>query len=147
MSTASLSSAPEALQNGCVCLPQLYENYIQAINQRDWGVFETMVQPNVSWNEETYTADEYISLITRTTIPAPDLQFHIDWLVADEPGQRVAARLLIRGTPREEFLGIPPNGKLKPVEVVEHAFYRFEGGKVAEVQTLIDMEGLREQMR
>ncbi|KAJ6261828.1 hypothetical protein Dda_2627 [Drechslerella dactyloides] len=128
-------------------LAETYGSYIQAINDRDWGLLETMLQPQVTWNYTSYTAEEYIGLITRATIPAPDTKFHIDWLLVDEADQRVAARLLIKGTPRDEFLGIKPNGSGASVEIVEHAFYTFVEGRVAEVRTVIDMEGLREQMR
>ncbi|KAK6349994.1 hypothetical protein TWF696_006246 [Orbilia brochopaga] len=128
-------------------LSEIYAGYIQAINERDWGVLETMLQPQVTWNHTPYTAEEYIGLITRATIPAPDIKFHVDWLLVDEAAQRVAARLLIRGTPRDEFLGIKPKGTGGEVEIVEHAFYAFVEGRVAEVRTVIDMDGLREQMR
>ncbi|EPS42406.1 hypothetical protein H072_3610 [Dactylellina haptotyla CBS 200.50] len=103
-----------------------------------------MVHPEVIWNSYTYSAESYIGLITRASDPAPDLKFHIDLLLADESEQRVAARLLIRGTPIKDFLGLKPTGK--SVEIVEHVFYKFEDGKIREVKTVIDMDGLRGQM-
>ncbi|KAF3910927.1 hypothetical protein ABW20_dc0109471 [Dactylellina cionopaga] len=125
-------------------ISQIYKNYIQAINDRDWQLLTTIIHSEVTWNHNLYPAEDYIGLITRSTIPAPDLRFNIDVLVADENEQRVAVRLLIRGTPKDEFLGFQPNGKA--VEIVEHAFYKFEEGKVREVRTIIDMDGLRQQM-
>ncbi|KAF3942104.1 hypothetical protein ABW19_dt0204992 [Dactylella cylindrospora] len=125
-------------------LSQTYKTYIQAINDRDWQSVTTMIRPEVTWNGNTYSAEAYIGLITRGTIPMPDTVFHIDVLVADEVEQRVAARLLITGTPVEEFLGFTPNGKR--VELVEHAFYEFYEGRIKEVKTLLDMDGLKKQM-
>ncbi|KAF3908430.1 hypothetical protein ABW21_db0201749 [Orbilia brochopaga] len=135
--TGTMAAAPP--------LSVIYAGYIHAINERDWGILETMLQPQVIWNNTSYTTEEYLTLITRATIPAPDIKFNIDWLVVDDAAQRVAVRLLIRGTPRHEFLGLKPTGRT--VEIVEHAFYAFVDGKIAEVRTVIDMDGLREQMR
>ncbi|KAK6533621.1 hypothetical protein TWF694_002556 [Orbilia ellipsospora] len=125
-------------------LTQTYKNYIQAINDRDWQLLRSLIHPQVIWNSKTYTAKEYIGLITRASDPAPDLKFHIDMLVADEAEQRIAARLLIRGTPVKEFLGYKPNGKA--VDIVEHVFYEFKEGKIWEVKTVIDMDGVERQL-
>ncbi|KAK6509423.1 hypothetical protein TWF481_004168 [Arthrobotrys musiformis] len=129
-------------------LKEIYKTYIQAINDRNWALVTSFLHPTVIWNQKPYVADEYIALITRATDPAPDLKFHIDILLADDDeskeGQMVSARLLIRGTPEKEFLGFKPTGR--NVEVVEHAFYRFVGGRIVEVRTVIDMEGVRDQM-
>ncbi|KAK6516700.1 hypothetical protein TWF506_006593 [Arthrobotrys conoides] len=129
-------------------LKQIYKTYIQAINDRNWALVISLVHPTVTWNQKPYPAEEYITLMTRATDPAPDLKFHIDILLAEDTDtageQIVSARLLIRGTPEKEFLGFRPTGK--SVEVVEHVFYRFVEGRIKEVTTVIDMEGLREQM-
>ncbi|KAK6357131.1 hypothetical protein TWF718_001457 [Orbilia javanica] len=125
-------------------LKQLYRAYIEAINDRNWALVTTLIHPIVIWNQRSYPAAEYITLMTRTTDPTPDLKFHIDILLSDDEGQMIAARLLIRGTPKREFLGFTPIGK--SVEVVEHVFYRFAEGRIKEVKTVIDMEGLRDQM-
>ncbi|KAK6536414.1 hypothetical protein TWF281_000652 [Arthrobotrys megalospora] len=125
-------------------LTQIYKTYIQAINDRDWSLVTNLVHPTVTWNQKAYPAQEYITLMTRATDPAPDLKFNIDILLADEEEQIVSVRLLIRGTPEREFLGLKPNGK--SVEIVEHVFYKFAEGKIKEVKTVIDMDGLRNQM-
>ncbi|KAF3184704.1 hypothetical protein TWF225_005981 [Orbilia oligospora] len=127
-------------------LKESYKTYIQAINDRNWALVISLVHPTVIWNQKPYPAEKYVTLMTRATDPAPDLKFHIDILVADDAGdeQMVSARLLIKGTPEKEFLGFRPTGK--SVEFVEHAFYRFVEGKIKEVKTVIDIEGLRDQM-
>ncbi|TGJ71185.1 hypothetical protein EYR41_003170 [Orbilia oligospora] len=127
-------------------LKESYKTYIQAINDRNWALVISLVHPTVIWNQKPYPAEKYVTLMTRATDPAPDLKFHIDILVADDAGdeQMVSARLLIKGTPEKEFLGFRPTGK--SVEFVEHVFYRFVEGKIKEVKTVIDIEGLRDQM-
>ncbi|KAF3127806.1 hypothetical protein TWF703_009854 [Orbilia oligospora] len=127
-------------------LKESYKTYIQAINDRNWALVISLVHPTVIWNQKPYPAEKYVTLMTRAIDPAPDLKFHIDILVADDAGdeQMVSARLLIKGTPEKEFLGFRPTGK--SVEFVEHVFYRFVEGKIKEVKTVIDIEGLRDQM-
>ncbi|RVD80759.1 uncharacterized protein DFL_008651 [Arthrobotrys flagrans] len=127
-------------------LKQIYKTYIEAINDRNWALVTSLVHPTVIWNQKPCPAEEYITLITRATDPAPDLKFHIDLLIAEdaEDERMVSARLLIRGTPEREFLGLRPTGK--SVEVVEHVFYKFVEGRIKEVKSVIDMEGLRSQM-
>lgn len=123
----------------------VYNSYVSAINSRHWDVVRSFIHPVVVWNGKPYPAEEYIRLITRGTDPVPDTVFHIDMLVVDDDKQTVAARLMIRGTPIDEFLGLKPNGK--EIELLEHAFYVFEDGRVKEVKTILDIEGLSAQMQ
>jgi predicted ester cyclase len=67
----------------------------------------------------------------------PDLQIEIDKLVATE--DRVAGRLIQRGTHQGEFMGIAPTGK--QVDFTEISLVRMENGKI--VETWFETDGMR----
>ena len=58
----------------------------------------------------------------------PDLGITIEDVIAE--GDRVAARVVMRGTHRGEFQGIAPTGK--PVEVKAMDMFRIANGKIVE---------------
>jgi steroid delta-isomerase-like uncharacterized protein len=58
----------------------------------------------------------------------PDLGITIEDVMAE--GDRVAARIVMRGTHRGEFQGIAPTGK--PVEVKAMDMFRIANGKIVE---------------
>jgi predicted ester cyclase len=60
-------------------------------------------------------------------------------------GAQVACRIRFDCTPTASFRGIPPTGR--PISFVEHVFYRYEDGRIAQIWSLIDMEAIREQLR
>lgn len=57
-----------------------------------------------------------------------DLQFAVEDMVAE--GDRVAARITVRGTHDGPFMGIPPTGNSIAVEAID--FMRFAEGKLVE---------------
>jgi steroid delta-isomerase-like uncharacterized protein len=58
----------------------------------------------------------------------PDGEMEIDEMLAD--GDKVIARITLRGTQSGEFFGLPPSGKVVTAEGIE--LYRIEDGKIAE---------------
>lgn len=58
----------------------------------------------------------------------PDGELVVDELVAE--GDKVVARVRLRGTQHGEFFGVPPSGRLVSAEGIE--IYRIAGGKVVE---------------
>jgi predicted ester cyclase len=60
--------------------------------------------------------------------PSPDVHFTADDSIAE--GDKVAARFTMRGTQRDEFMGIPATGKEILVTGID--IVRFENGKAAE---------------
>lgn len=125
-------------------LKQIYRTYIQAINDRDWPSVANLLNPTVTFHQKPHSAEEYITLLTQVTNPAPDLKYNIDILLADEDQQMIAVRLWIVGTPEQVFLGFQPNEHT--LEFAQHVFYKFEGGKIKEIQGVIDMDEVRRQM-
>jgi steroid delta-isomerase-like uncharacterized protein len=72
----------------------------------------------------------------------PDLHLEIEQLIAE--GDLVAARYLVQGTHRGEFLGIPGTGR--PMTIQASESYRLAGGKLAEQWVVMDALGLLQQL-
>jgi steroid delta-isomerase-like uncharacterized protein len=72
----------------------------------------------------------------------PDLRFTVDDLIAE--GDKVAARVCVRGTHRHEFLGIPPTGKEIATSVVD--VIRFRDGLAVERWGITDTLAMMEQL-
>lgn len=72
----------------------------------------------------------------------PDLEVHLDDLVAAD--DKVAVRLTLRGTHKEEFQGIPATGRT--ISYVSHEFYRVAHGAVVEEWICSDMTSLFRQL-
>jgi steroid delta-isomerase-like uncharacterized protein len=72
----------------------------------------------------------------------PDIHPTVEDAVAE--GDRVAVRIVARGTHQNAFMGIPPSGKA--VEWREMHIYRVVGGKIVEHWGEIDQLGLLQQI-
>jgi steroid delta-isomerase-like uncharacterized protein len=72
----------------------------------------------------------------------PDIQFPIEDLIAE--GDKVVARYTVQGTHRGDFQGIPPTGK--QIALRGLAYYRLEGGKIAEDEPIVDQFSLLQQL-
>ncbi len=72
----------------------------------------------------------------------PDIHPTVEDAVAE--GDRVAVRIVTRGTHQNAFLGIPPSGKA--VEWGEMHIYRVVGGKIVEHWGEADQLGLLQQI-
>jgi len=72
----------------------------------------------------------------------PDLRHAVEQQVQE--GDTVVNRLLVRGTHRGEFQGIPPTGR--EVEIAAVTIQRFADGKIVEMHLLLDALGLMQQL-
>jgi steroid delta-isomerase-like uncharacterized protein len=72
----------------------------------------------------------------------PDLRHSVEDQVAE--GDTVVNRLLVRGTHRGDFQGIPPTGRT--VEIAAITIQRFAEGKLVEMHLLFDTLGLLQQL-
>lgn len=88
------------------------------------------------------TADEVARRIGELRAAFPDLSVRVEDLFGE--GDRAVARVVLRGTHRGPFLGVPPTGNRVEVGWIE--IDRFENGKIAETWYWIDMLGLLHQI-
>jgi predicted ester cyclase len=140
-------------------LEDIYGSYIAAINaQTDLAPF---VHSTVIHNGNTMSCAQYMDTIKASFDAAPDLVFNIDQILSsvsipEKIGQTtaekfgdgtVSVRICFKATPISTFLGISPLvGEKKQVSFAEHVWYRFIDGKIEEVWSVIDVEGVRKQL-
>lgn len=99
----------------------------------------------VTHNTRPHTVPEYHKLGQVVRDAAPDLGCEVVDLIADEARQVVAARLEFAGTLVRPFAGLlppPADGGGRAVRIGEIVFYWFDGGRIREVVSLVDMKGL-----
>ncbi|MBX7450996.1 ester cyclase [Mycolicibacterium sp. 3033] len=119
-----------------------YRAYLRCLNARRWDELGRFVSDDVVHNGIRLGLSGYRAMLDSDTRAAPDLRFVPEILIAD--GEIVSCRLFFRCTPRHAFLGFEPTGG--QVSFAEHAFYRFDHGRIAEVWSVIDKEAVRERI-
>ena len=123
-------------------LAAIYRDYLACLNNRQWDELGRFVADGVVYNGERVGLSGYRAMLQADTDAIPDLQFIPEVLVSD--GNVVACRLFFQCTPQHEFLGFEPSGQR--VSFAEHVFYRFDGGRIAAVWSLIDRAAIAEQL-
>lgn len=120
-----------------------YLAYLKVLNERRFDDLVDFVHEAVTYNDEVLTRRQYQDLLERDVSEIPDLYFDVGKLVVAE--DQVACRLLFDCTPRSAFLGLPTNGRR--IVFAEHVFYRFAGGRIAQVWSLIDRMAIERQLK
>jgi steroid delta-isomerase-like uncharacterized protein len=123
-------------------LSNLYRDYIDCLNDRDWPRLERFVHDDVSYNGRWTGLAGYREMLERDVRDIPDLTFTIDLLISDPP--RIASRLRFDCTPKGKFLGLPVNGKR--ISFAENVFYEFRDGKIVQVWSVIDKAAIEAQI-
>jgi len=72
----------------------------------------------------------------------PDLHFTVEDMIAE--GDKLVARLTVRGTQQGAFMGIPPTGKHVTVSAIDIS--RMAGGKSVEHWIEMDTLGMMQQL-
>ena len=125
---------------------QLYEDFNEAFRTRNPNVLEETISANiVDHNPAPGQAPglegvkQYVLMFCAAF---PDLQNTVEDLIAE--GDKVVARLTVRGAHTGAFMGIPPTGK--PVVVTLMEILRIADGKVVERWGQFDNLGLMQQL-
>jgi predicted ester cyclase len=126
-----------------VDLADRYRAYLTCLNERRFHDLPEFVHEPVVHNDRTLRIAEFQDLLRRDAAEIPDLYYEIERLVVHD--DQVACRIRFDCTPAASFRGIPPTGR--PISFVEHVFYRYEDGRIAQMWSLIDMDAIREQLR
>ena len=112
----------------------LYRRYNACCNAHDFGSLDEFVAEDVVVNGEPVGLAGYQEGLAAIAEAFPDYRWRLDHLLAE--GDWLAAHFADSGTHRSDFLGVPPTGRA--IETQEFAFYRLEGGKIAEVWVTAD---------
>jgi steroid delta-isomerase-like uncharacterized protein len=81
-------------------------------------------------------------LVIMFRTPFPDLDSTIEDQVAE--GDTVVSRLIVRGTHKGEFFGVPPTGKQFTIASID--LDRLANGKIVEHWSIADQLGLMQQL-
>jgi predicted ester cyclase len=123
-------------------LADLYRGYIACLNRQDWPNLGRFVGDDVRHNGRRLGLTGYREMLEGDFRAIPDLRFVIALLVADPP--LVASRLAFDCTPVGAFLGLPVNGRR--ISFAENVFYEFQGGKIAQVWSVLDKSAIEAQL-
>jgi steroid delta-isomerase-like uncharacterized protein len=119
---------------------------VEALNAGDFGTCVALMHPDLVMNlagmPPMKGKDVWLQGAQMMRQAFPDFHVHIDDMLATD--DRVAVRLIIRGTHRGDYLGIPPTGRA--VEYVSHEFYRIADGLFAEEWICSDLATLHNQL-
>jgi predicted ester cyclase len=123
-------------------LRQLYLDYIDCLNRRDWAVLGRFVADDVRRNGQTLGLAGYRAMLERDCCEIPDLGFVVELLVVDAPW--VASRLSFDCTPAGRFLGLAVGGRR--VRFAENVFYEVRDGRICDVRSVIDKASIEAQL-
>ena len=125
----------------------LYRGIIEEINKGNSEYFNDFYSPDslyymVSNSPKPLSREEYQEFVKRFFKGFPDLNFSIEELHA--VGDRVIARLILRGTHEGDWGGVPATGN--KFEMSSTFIVRFEDGKVVEEREDFDRLGFLQQL-
>lgn len=123
-------------------LSDIYRGYIGCLNRQDWPNLWQFVGDEACHNGRRIGLAGYRDMLERDYLDIPDLQFNIQFLISDPPF--IASRLVFDCAPGGIFLGLPVNGKR--ISFTENVFYEFQGGKIANVWSVIDKTAIEAQL-
>ena len=123
-------------------LRDFYQRYLGLVNSYDFDRLDDYIHDTVNFNGTSITRDDLLFGFRGHIAAVPDLSWKIDELLVD--GSKIAARIIITGTPVREWLGLSPTGAT--VTFAETAFYEVEEGRFRSIRNLMDMDSLRAQL-
>ena len=116
--------------------------YEDAINRHDLDALDDYIFPNYV-NHKNPGGLEGVKQLFSTLLEAfPDLRFSVDSIGAE--GDRVWARITMRGTQQGPFMGMAPTGKTVAVTTMNEL--RIENGKLAEEWGVTDSLAMWQQL-
>lgn len=128
-------------------LKEVMRKFYEAFNKGDIDALDEIVDdsfvehnplpPRMAPNREGFK--KYL-LMFRNAFP--DIQFDIQDIVAE--GDKVWTRVMLRGTQREDFIGIPATGR--PVETCMVDICRIKQNKMVEHWGVMDQLAMMQQM-
>ncbi|KKP05388.1 SnoaL-like polyketide cyclase [Trichoderma harzianum] len=122
----------------------LFRIHTAALAKQDWATITTRLHPNLTRNHIALTAEQYVNQAKEGFKAIPDLEVTLDQAFADKSGSFVFGRLIVRGTLKQEFMGIKPSGR--PFEFSELTIYEYKDGKVFRILTATDKEAIKNQV-
>lgn len=123
-------------------LRDTYQSYLDCLNRRDWDQLGHFVATTVSHNGRNLGLTGYRAMLEQDCDLIPDLFFQSRTIVCEPPW--IAAILAFECSPKADFLGLSVNGRR--VSFTENVFYKFDGGKIVSVLSVIDKAAIEAQL-
>ncbi|MGI8910316.1 MAG: ester cyclase [Rubrobacteraceae bacterium] len=112
----------------------VYRRFVELLNAQDFDALPEVVDPAryreicVGFTPGWVSLPEAVASLRQVLTGIPDLNAHIDDVVSE--GDRVCARLTVRGTNTGRFYGIPATGGAYEVNMFDYA--AIEDGRIVE---------------
>lgn len=132
------------MSNSADDIVSLFRTYAAALAKQDWATITAGLHPELTRNHQAQTAEQYVNQAKEGFKAIPDLHVTLDQAFADKSNSFVFGRLIVRGTLKQEFMGIKPSGR--PFEFSELTFYEYKDGKVLRILTATDKESIKNQV-
>jgi predicted ester cyclase len=123
-------------------LRDFYRLYIETLNAHEFDLMYEFIDDETMHHGEPGTRDAVVADLKGIVDAVPDFRWEVTELLVN--GDRLAVRLINRGTPVKEWLGVAPTGG--SFEIVEYALYQVRNGRFVQMSNLHDVEGLRRQL-
>ena len=123
-------------------LAQIYRDYIDCLNRRNWAALERFVHENARHNGERLGLPGYRKMLEKDVSDIPDLSFKIELLIAEPP--YIASRLRFDCTPKETFLNLGLDRQ--KISFAENVFYEFLDSKIVQVWSVVDKAAIEAQL-
>lgn len=117
----------------------------EVVNKGDLSLADKVLAKNYVYHFPTHDIhgpEGFKEFVTTMRTAFPDLHVTIEEIMAE--GEKVAARVIMRGTFKGELMGIAPTGK--KLEFQEAVFVRFENGREVEAKAYGNMKSFNEQL-
>ncbi|MGY1602591.1 ester cyclase [Geodermatophilus sp. SYSU D00815] len=124
-------------------LAAAYRRYNAACNAHRFEELGEFVHEELAVDGERIRLADYVEGLRAVVRAFPDYRWDLRHLLVD--GDWVAAHFADTGTHRGDWLGLPATGRR--VTTQEFAFYRWAGGRIAEVWVTADDLRVLEQLR
>jgi predicted ester cyclase len=118
-----------------------YRGYLACLNEKRFDDLAEFVHDPVVHNDRRLSVGAFADLLRRDAAEIPDLSYAVERLVVE--GEEVACRIRFDCTPTA-FRGLP--AAEHRISFVEHVFYRYRDGRIAQIWSLVDMDAVRAQL-
>lgn len=122
----------------------LFRTHVAALAKQDWATIASRIHPDFTRNHQPQTAEQYVDQAKQGFKAIPDLHVTLDQVFADKSSSFVFGRLILRGTLKQEFMGIKSSGR--PFEFSELTFQEYKDGQVIRILTATDKESIKNQV-
>ena len=122
------------------------QKYVDSFSQGKLNIINELLDRNYVYHgigeESRLSKEEYLNFLNEVRQAFPDFNIHVDELIAED--ERVAYRMTLSGTHKDEFKGIAATGKKFTISTI--GVVLFKNGKITEEWEIYDAIGMMSQL-